>query len=264
VCTSLLADPEFAKCANHFILLASLLKSFLSGMPKRLFRLKQWRRELGSGSMTTAALLRRKVGSLDAPRKVLVPWLLRLLAEVADRSQGMSAKAIGVCVAPVVFEPLPMDISDAAKSMKIQMEFAKKSADLLSRLICAYEDDNRSRVPRGEPSSPLASSPPPPVASHNVVSRSSVDERWTCIYKGVMCRAQCGVMDSVIGKKYAVRKGTVVVALDRRATPNPGWIQVRVRDRLTWLPLVHEKYGTLFERTDAATTSSSLGTTTHL
>ena len=61
-----------------------------------------------------------------------------------------------------------------------------------------------------------------------------------------MCRSACGDMNSVIGKEYAVRKGTVVVSLEHKTFLGP-WISARIKDRVVWLPLSHDTYGTLFE-----------------
>ena len=79
--------------------------------------------------------------SLEDHEVSVLKWLLRFLADVASKSEGMDVKAVAICLSPVMFKPIPIDMSNPTESIRLQTSFVAASSGLLQWLIeTQYKD----------------------------------------------------------------------------------------------------------------------------
>jgi len=148
----------------------------------------------------------------------------------------MTLESLAICFAPSMFKPMEVNMENPLKSIRDQKRYMKASAHMLCLLT---RHDKLSRM-----SSSSSRPAPPPMSSRDVVTKNS---RWKCVYRGVRCRSSPEESTkSILGTPYVVRENDVVVALEHRV--RSGWIRIVIQDREVWVPLRHEKYGTLFQK----------------
>ncbi len=217
-------------CKNR-PLLTSLMKMYLTSMPKRVLSVLSWSVLYSFRVESTATLpllIRDLISTLSPKHSAILSWVLPFLKDVSEFSKGTTIESLSICLAPALFEPMEIDMKKPLKSMQDQMMYMKIAAHMLCLLV---RHDALSRIV----SHPAPPSTPPPKES-----------RWECVYRGVRCRSDPENSDSIIGVDYVVREGDVVTALEHRV--RAGWIKILIRDREVWVPLRHKTYGKLFQK----------------
>jgi hypothetical protein len=128
-------------------LLAAIIKIYLAQLPSKLLE-KVESRLVASVLVNSKPpyksippKIMRLVESLEEHEISVLKWLLRFLADVASKSEGMDVKAVAICLSPVMFEPIPIDMSNPTESIRLQTSFVTASSGLLQWLIeTQYKD----------------------------------------------------------------------------------------------------------------------------
>lgn len=128
---------EYRDFADNRPLLASVVKSFFGRLPKKILSAvdSSFVASLPPDIKEIPTVVRKNVATVDdATRRTLV-WLLRFLAKTAKLSNGMDPNAVAICLAPVLFEQIPIDMTNPMESIRLQKQFAAASSTILRLMI---------------------------------------------------------------------------------------------------------------------------------